>query len=168
MSTFRLVPERSTLSMEGTSSIHAITGRGTGVTGTIEATFADGDLDPSVPLEGRIELAVKRLTSGNPVYDAEIRRRVGAGRYPTIAAVVTKALVGDERDRVRVTGDVTFHGTTRSIEGEVTVTTDGSSIRVTGDQVIDIRQFGVKPPRLGLLKVNPEVRVAIDVVGERR
>ena len=50
----------------------------------------DGSLDLEQPVSGELELAVERLTSGNQLYDRELRRRIDARRYPTIAGRLTQ------------------------------------------------------------------------------
>ena len=59
-------------------------------------------------------------------------------------------------------------GVTRQVEGEVSVESpDPDSLVVEGEHVFDVRDFGVHPPRIGFLRVHPEVHVAIRVEAER-
>ena len=81
---------RSCVWVSGRSSLHPINTETRGITGWFEAdTRADGSLDLALPVSGELELAVDRLTSGNQLYDRELRRRMDARRYPTIAGQVT-------------------------------------------------------------------------------
>ena len=78
--------------------------------------------DPSTstcPVSGELELAVERLTSGNQLYDRELRRRIDARRFPTIAGRVTNIAAGGPHPRYVVTGDISFHGKTRTFEHEM-------------------------------------------------
>jgi polyisoprenoid-binding protein YceI len=115
---------------------------------------------------GRIEVPVATLRSGNPLEDAELQRRVDARRYPTIAGEVRTAAALEDDGRFRVEGDLTFHGVTKAVTGEVRVTVDGDSLRMEGEQTFDVRQFGIKPPRILMLRVEPDVRVRIELVLE--
>jgi hypothetical protein len=40
-------------------------------------------------------------------------------------------------------------------------------IEIEGEQVIDMQDFGLKPPRILMFKVEPRVRVRARVVAER-
>jgi polyisoprenoid-binding protein YceI len=112
---------------------------------------------------GRIEVPVRSLKSGNAIEDAELQRRIDARRYPIIVGEVRTATTLDE-GRIRVEGDLTFHGVTRSVTGELHVARDGDNLRIEGEHVFDVREFGIKPPRILMLRVEPEVRVTIDLV----
>ena len=115
---------------------------------------------------GRIEVPVRSLRSGNPLEDAELQRRVDARRFPTIVGEVRSATAADGVRRVRVEGDLTFHGITQPVTGELRLTNDGDRVRIEGEHVFDVRDFGIKPPRILMLRVEPEVRVTIALVAE--
>jgi len=159
MTAFRVVPERSHVSIDARSSLHPIKGEARGLEGLIE--LAGG-------LAGHIELAVANLRSGNPLYDIEMHRRVDARGHPTIVGEVVTSTPLEGAGRYRLLGDLTFHGVTRQVEGEVSVESpDPDSLVVEGEHVFDVRDFGVHPPRIGFLRVHPEVHVAIRVEAER-
>ena len=105
-----------------------------------------------------------QLRSGNPLEDAELQRRVEGRRYPTISGEVRTASPVEGDGRFRVEGDLTFHGVTNKVIGEVRVTVDGDRLRIEGEQIFDVRDFGIKPPRILMLRVEPEVRVEIRLV----
>jgi hypothetical protein len=57
---------------------------------------------------------------------------------------------------------------TRPAEGELRVSVqDDQSLLVEGEQVFDIRDFNVNPPRILMLRVYPDVRVRLQLVAER-
>ena len=111
---------------------------------------------------------MRSLRSGNPLEDAELQRRLDARRFPAILGEVRSAtsLQGEE-GMFRVDGDLTFHGVTEAITGELRITPDGDRLRIDGEHVFDVRQFGIKPPRILMLRVEPEVRVTLSLVAER-
>jgi polyisoprenoid-binding protein YceI len=165
VATFRIVPERSRLSMDARSSLHPIRGESAGVEGTIEADASDGDA--VVLVSARIEVAVEALKSGNPLYDTEIRRRVDSRRFPTMTGETEAVTPAGAPDRFKVVGGVTFHGVTERVDGEVQLTVEEDGLlRVEGERVFDVRAFGVQPPRIMMLRVHPEVRVGLSVVAE--
>ena len=142
--------------------MHAIHGRADELSGTIEAEVVDGRVDAA--LTGRLEVPVKRLRSGNPLNDAELQRRVDARHYPTIVGEVRNATALDDDGRFRIEGDLTFHGVTKTITGELQIAADDGRMTIEGEHVFDIRDYGVKPPRILMLRVEPEVTVRIKLV----
>ena len=164
MPTFRISPEQSTVWIEAKSSVHPIHGEASGLAGSIEAGVADGRLDLSGPVEIRIELPVSNLQSGKALEDAEMMRRIDARRFPTIRGKVNDITEVD--GRYRMSGDLTFHGVTRQVDGEVSLSADNGSLVFEGEHIFDIREFGVQPPKILMLKVHPDVKVRVRVVAE--
>jgi polyisoprenoid-binding protein YceI len=164
--TYRIVSDASEVAIHARSTLHAIDGTATDVGGTVDlGTGADGSLRLH---GGRIEVPVGSLRSGNPLEDAELQRRIDARRFPTIVGEVRSATAIDgEAGAFRVEGDVTFHGVTNPITGELRVARDGDRVRIEGERVFDVRQFDIKPPRILMLRVEPDVRVTISLVAER-
>lgn len=165
MPSFRVSPDKSKVWIEARSSLHPIHGEANGLTGTIHAGLAEGRLDLSGPVEIRIELPVEQLASGKALEDAEMMRRIEARRYPSIRGQVND--VKEVNGGYRMSGDLTFHGVTRQVDGEVSLSADGGGALVfEGEQTFDIRDFGVQPPKILMLKVHPDVKVRVRVVAE--
>ena len=111
---------------------------------------------------------MERLRSGNALEDRELRRRIDARRYPTIAGDLTLAREVDGGGRYEVGGDVTFRGVTRSYEDVMAVEhLDEQTIRLSGSSTFDVRDFGMEPPRILMLKVEPDVVVRVEITAER-
>jgi polyisoprenoid-binding protein YceI len=159
---------RSCLWVSGRSSLHPINTETRGITGWFEAsTAADGSLDLGQPVSGELELAVERLTSGNQLYDRELRRRIDARRFPTIAGTVTRIAASGGHPRYMVSGDVSFHGKTRTFEHEMNIEAGPETVSLTGDYQFDIREFGMKPPSMLMVRVYPEISVRVELYGTR-
>jgi len=63
---FRIVPERSAVLIDATSSVHPIRTRTNGLEGSIEFDVkADGSIDIDAGVTGELSLAVDRLRSGS-------------------------------------------------------------------------------------------------------
>ena len=91
------------------SSLHPIDTRTDGLEGYLEVeVLGGGRVNPTVPASGRVSLPVERMSSGNPLEDRELRRRIDARRFPTIEGELTgMAATGkDGRYLVRGRGDV--------------------------------------------------------------
>ncbi len=166
MTTYEIDPDRSQVWIDGTSSVHPIRATATGLVGHVEVLRPRGHLSAEPLVSGEVRIEVDRLDSGNALVDRETRRRVDARRHPEIVGTVTSA----ERltvDRVAVTGDLDFRGEVRSVSGELTVAVEDGELIMEGTQTFDVRDWGLKPPRVGLLRVHPDVEVRIRVVGHR-
>ena len=159
---------RSAVWVSGRSSLHPINTETRGITGWFEAaTREDGALDLDLPVNGELELAVERLTSGNALYDRELRRRIDARRYPVIGGRVTRITAAGAHPRYAVRGDISFHGKTRTFEHEMDIEAVDGRVSLTGDYVFDIREFGMEPPSMLMIRVYPEVSVRVALYGLR-
>jgi polyisoprenoid-binding protein YceI len=166
---FRVVPEHSQVWIEARSSLHPVHGEGTGIQGEAELEVNDGKIDLSVPPKARIEFPIERLRSGNALQDMEMRHRIEAQKYPTIIGELVKATALSQPNRYRLQGDLTFHGITRRLEADVTANVDKEGVLlVEGEYVLDVRGFGITPPRILGLQIYPEVKVRFRVVAQRR
>jgi len=164
MAAYTIVPGESEVAVGAKSTLHAIDGSAVDVTGSVEGDAGeDGRLRS---LGGRIEVPVGSLRSGNPLYDRELQRRVDARRFPSILGKVRTAAPLGADGLFQVTGDVTFHGVTREVEGKVLVRSEGDRLVVEGEHVFDIRDFGVKPPKILAFRVEPTVKVRIRLVAK--
>jgi len=166
VTTFRIDPNRSKVWIEARSSMHPIHGEADGLEGSIEADVADGHLDITGVPKISIELPVENLQSGKKLEDAEMMRRIDARRFPKIRGQTTELRKNGGTYQIR--GDLTFHGVTRAVEGHVTISApDERSLLIEGEQVFDIREFGVEPPKILMFRVHPDVRVRIKVVAQQ-
>ncbi len=160
MSRYTIDSERSQVWIDGSSSVHPVRASAIGLTGW----FA---LDPDAReatriAAGRVEIAVDRLRSGNPLVDRETRRRIDARRYPAIVGELT-AVDAVRDDVLVVRGTIAFRGADLEVAGELTVTPQERGIVIAGERTFDVRDWGLEPPRFAMLKVHPTVRVRIHV-----
>jgi hypothetical protein len=160
---------RSCVWVDARSSLHPINTETRGLEGWVEAAaHPDGSLNLGQPVVGRLELPVDRLSSGNQLYDRELKRRIDARRYPLIEGEITGVSATADPTTYLVAGDLTFHGKTRHFEHDMTISVrNDSDIDLTGSYVFDIREFGMKPPSMLMLKVYPEVSVRVELYGSR-
>jgi polyisoprenoid-binding protein YceI len=164
---YRIRAERSRIDAEARSSLHPIRAGVTGVRGWFDAEPGAPGLDPGVTPGGQVEIDVAGLRTGNALYDAELGRRLEAKRFP-VARGEVRGVRRVAADRYAVRGDLTLHGRTSSVEGTVRVRVlDDGSAEVEGELAIDMRDFGLEPPRVLLLKVHPRVTVRGHVVAGR-
>ena len=168
MTRYRILPTRSRVWIDARSNVHPIRTEATGLEGWLDLDVGDGIINVNQPLRGRLEFPVENLKSGNPLEDRELRRRIDARRYPTIVGDLKSMKQTDEPSRYIVGGDLTFRNTSRSYEDEMTIELPNDrTVSMSGESVFDIRDFGMDPPRILMLKVQPEVTVRVEIVAEK-
>jgi polyisoprenoid-binding protein YceI len=158
---YSILPERSTLWAQARSSLHRIGVETSGLQGFIEI-----DLAAENPVTGHIDLDAARIRTGNPLYDRELKRHLEARLHPRIeGAAIASSHAGGDRYHLR--GNLSFHGVTRTLEGDVSLRAGGNdTIEIEGTTVIDVRNFGLQPPRLLMLRVYPDVQVRIRLLAQ--
>jgi polyisoprenoid-binding protein YceI len=160
---YLVLPARSRIWIDARSNVHPIHSTADGLEGCID--LADGARSL---LNGQLSFPVSKLSSGNPLERRELQKRIDAARYPTIDGVVTSAELLADEATFRVRGDLTFRGVTRSVEGDIAISSvDDRTVRLEGESTFDIREFGMGPPRILVLRVEPEVKVRIEIIAER-
>jgi PadR family transcriptional regulator PadR len=163
----RLIPERSVVLIEVRSTVGPLSFGAIGLTGYVDAAIADGILQTDVAPAAHLEIDVSGLSSGNGVYDAELRRRIDARRYPTATVELRECTAGGVDSLYRLKGELTFHGVTRPAEGTVKVEAISERrVVITGEQVFDIRDFAIPSPTVLMLRIYPDVRVRLHAEAE--
>ena len=155
--------------IDARSTLHPIHSQTAGLEGFVETEVGtDGRVDLSVATKARLSLPVDRLRSGNPLEERELKRRIMARRFPTIDGELTDLAAGNHDSRYVVSGRITFRGETCAYEHEMVIAVvDDATLRLTGEAVFDIRDFGMEPPRILMLRVEPEVRVSVDIIATK-
>lgn len=166
MARFRLVAEKSELWAEARSSLHPVRLHTAGLSGVVEAELGGGK--PTLGMPTHVELEARWLRSGNRLVDGEMERRLDPRSHPTIRAELTEVASGSTPGTLRLTGALTFHGITRTLEVEVTVREESPTLLIVeGGRAIDIRDFGLQPPSLLLFRMDPRVQVQARLVAMR-
>ena len=166
MTRYRILPTRSRVWIEARSNVHAIQTEADGLEGWLDIDMGDHKIT-GLESKGRVEFPVANLKSGNSFEDREMQRRIDGRRHPTISGDLRMMKATPEPMRYLVAGDVTFRGVTRNYEDEMTFENiDDRTIAMRGESTFDIRDFGMDPPRILLLKVQPDVVVRVEIVAE--
>lgn len=156
MTTYRIDPSASKVDVAATSTLHGIDGRADGVAGSVE-------IDEDGVLAGaHVEVDAARLGWGNPLLDRETRRRINVRDHPAISGRVLS--VESAADGMHVRGTIGFLGVENEVTGTVSVVTASSGrVVIEGEQSFDVRDWGLAPPNLLLIRVDPMIRVRIHV-----
>ena len=166
MARFRLVPDRSELWAEARSTLHPVRVHTTGLTGVLELEIRGDGLELVPPTH--VELETERLRSGNALVDGELRRRLDSRKFPRIRGELTRSTAGDGAGSARLTGALSLHGVTRTLDVDVTLRQiDPHTLELEGARAIDMREFDLSPPSFLMFKMQPEVQVKVRLVAER-
>ena len=141
-----------------TSSVHPIRTRGS-ASGWFEAAFDDNGFGPGTTMHGHLEVPLSGLSSGNPLVDSEMRRRVDTAANPLIVADI-EATDETGGNTARITGTISFLDVDVLVEGELNLF---PGPRLSGIGEFDVRWWGFEPPRLFMMRVDPIVTVEIDL-----
>lgn len=120
-------------------------------------------------VRGWVEFPAASLDSDNGRRDKDMRKSLETDEYPTIRfdlnAVSELRSYGDS-STVTLHGIFHIHGVDREVEAPATVhrTTEGH-IRLTADIPLNLKDYdiGGLSKALGMLKMNPEITVHVDV-----
>jgi polyisoprenoid-binding protein YceI len=166
---YRIVPDRSQVLIDAKSSLHPIHTRTDGLEGYLELeVLGAGRVNLHSSPKSKLSLPVDQLKSGNRLEDRELKRRIDARRYPTIDGELSELRETGDEGRYLASGDLTFRGVTNTYEDEVTIAqVDDRTLRVEGEHTFDIRDFGMEPPKILMLRVEPDVNVRVEIIAEK-
>lgn len=164
---FTVLADSSALLIEARSTVGPITFGTTSLSGTFEGSLRGRQVETEPAPSGSLAVEVASLRSDNTVYDAEVRRRLNAKRFPVIRADLHTIRPGPG-SRYDVTGGLTIHGTTRELTGsvEIDLLPDGSLV-AHGEHIIDIRDFDIALPTVLMLRIYPDVTVRFRLCATR-
>ncbi|HEY1653232.1 MAG TPA: YceI family protein [Acidimicrobiales bacterium] len=165
MTRYSIVPDRSTVWIEARSNVHPIETTTSGLEGFVELQLQPaGSIDLADAPVGHLSLDVERLKSGNRLEDREMQKRVDAKRFPRIEGVLDSVVSNGKDGSYRVSGDIKFRGVARPHEDLMEISqVDERTVRLAGSSRFDIREFGMEPPKVLMLKVEPVVDVRVEI-----
>ena len=169
MANYRIVPDQSQVLIDAKSSLHPIRTRSVGLEGFLAVdVLGGGRVDLHSSPSAKLSFPVDKLSSGNALEDRELKRRIDARRFPTIDGELGELREGGELGRYLARGDLTFRGVTNTYEDEVTITAlDDQTLKLEGEHTFDIRDFGMEPPKILMLRVQPDVNVRVEIVARK-
>jgi polyisoprenoid-binding protein YceI len=159
--TYNIQPGRSAVLVRARSNVGPISFATSELEGVITT---DGVGRPAAAIngvaEGRLTIQLASLTSGNDLYDAEIRRRIDTRRFPVASLRLRSMTALADRSHYDLVAELQFHDTVREIRGSATVdVSDDSVLIVRGQQSIDVRDFNLEIPSTLVLKIYPDVSI---------
>ena len=161
---YAVVPTESWIAFEGRSTLHRVHGKAANLQGYVETDWSDGVPSLQPPPRMHVEFPVEQLRSGNALQDREMWKMIDSKRFPAIAADLVELRPGAQPGRFSASGRVTLAGRSRAYEGELMLQQANDAISIEGELALDIRDFGLQPPSLLLMKVEPAIALHLHVV----
>jgi len=164
---YRVDTRRSSIGVDLSVNLHPSHLTSNGLRGTLKCEL-NRQRQPRLdaPYSADLTMPVASLSSGNPLQDVEMRRRLDAGEYPDISARVTRAAKPRTAGTYQATVRFTLHGRTRSTRSVATLTVEERGLVIDAETTINMKDFGIDPPRLFMLRVEPEVKVGVHIVAD--
>lgn len=165
---YAVSPGESSLTFEARSTLHGLHGKATGLDGFVELSWdGGGALVAGAAPKMHVEFPVEQLRSGNAMQDREMWKVIDSKRFPRISADLREVRPGAASGRYAASGDVTMAGRSRRYDGEFSLSRSEDQLTIDGELNVDIRDFGLKPPNLLVIKVEPVVRVRLHLVAAK-
>ena len=163
---FAIDTSASAVLVQARSNVGPVTFGSTSIRGVVEAAAGAGRLDLDPRPTAQLSLPVSSLVSGNALYDAELQKRLAARLHPQVAIELLETTGGG--GDYAVSGTVTIHGVTATLHGSVRVTLpEPDVLSITGEHVIDIREFDIEVPSVLMLRIYPDVTVGVQLLARR-
>jgi polyisoprenoid-binding protein YceI len=167
--TFEVVPGRSAVLVKARSNVGPISFATSELRGEISAEVDGHSIDTTAPVKAQLIVSLRSLTSGNTLYDTELKRRIDARRYPDAVVELSHASHLAGSDRYELSGRIEIHDVVRVLDGSVTVESLAKgALVVRGQQAIDIREFDLAVPTTLALKIYPEVSIELHLEARAR
>ena len=168
--TFTLDPQSSTLKVNGTSSLHAWEMTAGEISGTIQTTVLETQIESIQDL--KLMVVVKSLDGG--------KKGMNKDAYEALKAEIHEYIIfkflnlqdvscTSEICDLKINGILTVAGTKKNIEISCDATVSESTITISGSKALKMTDYNVKPPKalLGLIKADDDVQVIFDLVFKR-
>jgi polyisoprenoid-binding protein YceI len=163
------VKDSAEIRIEGTSSLHDWTVKGTTIIGNVSAQL---DSTSSILLSSEsvaalveIGIPVRSLASGKKGMDEKMFKALEASTNDLITFQLTaiEAAVSEgDSISATATGNLTIAGNTRAISMPIQIVTDNGILKISGSLTLEMTTFGIKPPKamLGLIRTGNAVDIS--------
>jgi polyisoprenoid-binding protein YceI len=161
---FAVDPGRSRLTITARSRIHPIH-LDAPVAGDIAAEVAPDGFDIAQPITASLIVELDQLRSDDRLVSAELKRRLDTAHHP-LATFTVDSVSYDGGDAYRLTARLALLGITKPFVARCAVTLDGLRMSASGSVSLDVRDFGITPPRMLMVRVEPDIAVDVSLVAE--
>lgn len=130
------------------------------VTGRTKKVSGDFTVDGLTLTAAKVTVDVDSIATDEPARDSYFRSTaLETDRFPEATFVLTQPVTADGAptagavQTLRVTGELTLHGVTKTVTAALQVALDGNGGTLTGSIPITFSDFGVEAPSLGFVTV---------------
>ena len=166
--TFKLDAGNSSLTVDGTSSLHDW---------QIEAEAYNGgvsfsDIETASIDKLQVDVLVESLKSGKTTMDKNTYKALKTSKYPKILFSLTKTdkvkSLGNNKFEVMAYGDLTISGTKKNIPIKFLLEINENTITLTGEKAIKMTDFNVEPPKalFGTITTGDEITIKFKSIFE--
>ena len=167
MTRYSIVSQRSRVAVEVQSTLQRLEVVSAQLSGEIEADVEDGRVVPA-SVKASFSLPAISLLSGNWLVDRDVRGMLESRKYPEISGEVLEVKTADGSGNYWVRGKLRLHGAVREVQGCATLAeAGGHHVVFEGSMTLDYTHFNLAPPKLLMLRVEPEVQLRGRVWAER-
>lgn len=169
-----VIQPESRLWFEGGSTVRGYKCQATTLDGTSTVEVPGGELALAALGDAvakvALDIPVAGLDCDNGTMNDHMRKALQAEKHPVITYRHDGHEVAPSADgtaQIRMRGRLTIAGQERDVAMDAVAVTDpDGTLRILGNYVLDMTEYGVKPPRLvlGTLKVHDDVTVRYDLV----
>ena len=178
---FESIPDKSSVSVDGTSTLHDWTVMSPNISGHIAFKFdVPSDAPPKVIREAivanpnaevDVTIEVKSLKSGDKAMDKKMYEALKRDKNPTITYKMTKLELAKDASAeqthfdVETTGELTIAGTKCEFQMPMVLeVVDSQHLKISGQTSMKMTTFKVKPPKamMGMIKSGDKIKVAIE------
>ncbi len=170
---YKILPQ-SSLSFDGTSTLHNFEVKATALTGTAKVANENTDQSNVEKIDQlKVEVPIKKLDSGKSSMNDNMADALKADDNPNIVYQLKNSDFSKLPEKVgqtvqmNTTGSLSIAGVTKSVDMIVEATKDADgTIHFKGDEKLKMTDFGVDPPTMffGTIKTGDEVTVHFDLV----
>lgn len=170
---YRIDPARSSASYRVREEFFDARGLFTAV-GTTRAVNGELVVDLGSPARsrvGRIVVDVAQLSSDDADRDGALRNGyLESRRFPeatfgnAVLSGLPERVVPGEPFRFKLSGDLTAHGVTRPVVWDAEAALAGEELTARATTTVTLTEFGIRVPRLMVLRAEDEAELSLDVV----
>jgi hypothetical protein len=178
---FESIPDKSKVTVDGTSTLHDWTVKSPNISGSITFKF-DVPADAPVQLirerivanpdaDVDVTIKVKSLVSGDKAMDKKMYEALKSDDNPSITYKLTKLELAagtkaeQSKFEVKTSGKLTIAGTTKDLEMSMVLeVVDSQHLRISGETPMKMTTYNVKPPTAlaGMIKSADKIKVTFE------
>ena len=168
MTRYSVVSRRSRVAVEVQSTLKRLELESSEISGEIEGEFRDGMLVPA-GASASFSIPSTSLVSGNWLVDRDVKVMLEVRKFHAIGGDLIEAKTADGAGNYWVRGTLRLHGVAREVQGHASIVEMSDDHAVfEGAMTLDYTLFNLAPPKLLMLKVEPEVMIRGRVYAEKQ